>query len=63
MRVMRIKHKPFYRRKYRNELIEEVTGMGIRAFQAMVRRRGMSVGDGIFHAMSRARNKTEGSHS
>jgi hypothetical protein len=35
--------RPYYRAKYRNELIEEVTGKKIRAVQMMMRRKGWSL--------------------
>ena len=46
--IMKFKqNKPFYRRRHRNELIEEVTGSNPRAFQALMRRHGFSVKEAI----------------
>lgn len=40
---MKYKERTFYRRKYQNELIEELTGKNIRAVQATMRRKGITL--------------------
>lgn len=40
---MKFKDRPFYRRKYQNELIEELTGKSIRAVQATMKRKRITL--------------------
>lgn len=55
--IMEQKDRPFYRKKYRNELIEELTGYPIRRVRNQLRRKGWDIGQYLSWFYERNRNR------